>query len=104
MLAPPRKGDRKGLSKARFRVLNMNKEEMLEKIYGTIAYYMSCAVKDERIKEEYQLKTAGVLNVRSITDLIEQEEFHRMNDLLWHSPKSLYWYANKKSGNWYGEL
>ena len=85
-------------------MLNMNKEEMLEKRYGTIAYYMSCAVKDESIREEYQFKAAGVLNVRSITDLIEQEEFYLMNDLLYHSPKSLYWYANKKSGNWYGEL
>ena len=79
----------------------MNKEEMLQKIYGTIAYYMSCAIKEPSIGEEYKRKTAGVLNVRSVTDLIEQEEFQRMNDLLWHAPKSLFWYANKKAGGWY---
>lgn len=79
----------------------MNKEEMLKKMYGTIAYYMSCAVKDERIREEYQLKAAGVINVRSITDLISQEEFKRMNNMLWYTPKALFRYANEMCGNWY---
>ena len=101
MLAPPRKGDRKGLSKARFRVLNMNKEEMLENFYGTLAYYMSCAVKDETLKREYQLKAVGAINVMNRVNLIGHKTFQFLTRLAVEDPKALFRYANERCGGWY---
>lgn len=79
----------------------MNKEEMLENFYGTIAYYMNCAIKDETIKREYQLKAVGAINARNRVNLIGYKTFAFMTRLVWKDPKALFRYANEMCGNWY---
>ena len=79
----------------------MNKEEMLENFYGTIAYYMNCAIKDESIKREYQLKAVGAINARNMINLIGHKTFSFMTRLVWENPKMLFRYANERCGNWY---
>ena len=74
---------------------------MLENFYGTIAYYMNCAIKDESIKREYQLKAVGAINARNRVNLIGHEKFAFMTRLVWENPKVLFRYANELCGNWY---
>lgn len=79
----------------------MNREEMLENFYGTIAYYMNCAIKDETIMREYQLKAVGAINARNRVNLIGHEKFEFRTHLVWENPKMLFRYANERCGNWY---
>lgn len=79
----------------------MNKEKMLENFYGTIAYYMNCAIKDETIKRDYQLKAVGAINVASMIGLISEDKFSFMVRLVWENIKVLFRYANERCGGWY---
>lgn len=76
----------------------MNKVEMVEKLYGDVAFFCKMAIKNPSLRSSYCHKAAGVLHAMESVNLISIREFCFTIELLWNNTNSRFNYANDKAG------